>query len=70
MLDKTITGAHSIDAAIANSHNLHGTVTEELPKYTDLKEELIRVWQLKTACKIPSVLSTAGKDKNSPYNRH
>ena len=39
---------YSIDAAIPNSHNLHSTITEKLQKYTDLKEELIRIRRLKT----------------------
>jgi hypothetical protein len=53
MLDKTV------DVAITKSHNRHCTVTEKLQKYADLKEELIRMWQLKTAQTIPAVLSTA-----------
>jgi hypothetical protein len=58
MLDKTIKAAHSVDAATANSHRLHSTNTEKLQKYTDLKEEPIRTWQLQTACIVPLVLST------------
>ena len=49
----------SVDVAISNRHNLHCTVTEKLQKYADLKGELIRMWQLKTAHTIPPVLSTA-----------
>jgi len=40
ILDKSIKEANLIDVAIPNSHNLHGTVTNKLRKYTDLKEEL------------------------------
>jgi hypothetical protein len=47
ILDKTIGEACLIDVAIPNSHNLHSTVIEKLQKYTYLKEELIRIWQLK-----------------------
>jgi hypothetical protein len=47
-----------------NSHNLHSTITEKLHKYTDLKEELIRIWQLKTAYIIPQVQSTTGIIRN------
>jgi len=50
--------------AVHNSHNLHSTITEKLQKYTDLIEELIRIWQLKTSCKIPLVLSTTGITPN------
>jgi hypothetical protein len=49
----------SVDVAIPTSHKLHCTVSEKLQKYADLKEELIRMWQLKTAHTIPPVLSTA-----------
>jgi hypothetical protein len=44
--------AYLIDVAIPNSPSLHSTTTEELQKYTDLKEELIRM--------LPLVLSTTG----------
>jgi len=60
MLHKTTTEAHSMSAAIPNSHILHSTITQRLQKYTDLKEELIRIWQMKTAYTLPLVLSTAG----------
>jgi hypothetical protein len=60
VLDKTIKEVHSIYVAIPSSHNLHTTITEKLWKYTDMKGELIRMWQLETACILPFVLSTAG----------
>jgi hypothetical protein len=47
-----------IHAAIPNSHNLHSITTERLHKYTDMKEELIRMQQLKMAYLIPLALST------------
>ena len=34
---------------IPNSQNLYCAITEKLQKYTELKEELTRVWQPKTA---------------------
>ena len=43
MLDKTVKEAYLIDVAIANSQNLRSTITENLQKYTDLTEELIRI---------------------------
>jgi hypothetical protein len=60
ILDKTIKAAYLIDVTIPNSHNLHSTITEKLQKYTDLKEGLISIWQLKMAYIIPLVLSTMG----------
>jgi hypothetical protein len=58
-LDKTVKQAHSVDVAIPSNHNLHSTVTEKLEKHTDLTEGLKSMWQLKTACLIPLLLSTA-----------
>ena len=43
MLDVTAKEAHSVDAAIPKSHNLHSTVTERLQQYTDWKGELTRI---------------------------
>jgi hypothetical protein len=65
MLDKTVKSAYSVDAAIPNSHNLHSTITQQLQKYTDFKEELITIRQLTTACAIPLELSTAGSGHTS-----
>jgi len=52
--------AHLVDTAIPNSHALHSTITVKLQKYTDMKEELIRKWKMKTACMIPLKVSTTG----------
>ena len=49
IFDITIKQAYLIDAATSNSHNLHSTLTEKLHTCTDLKEELIKIWQLITA---------------------
>ena len=49
-----------MDIAIPNTHNFHSAITEKLQKYTDLKAELIGLWELKTAIIIPLVLSTTG----------
>ena len=64
-LDKTIKEAHSVDAAIP-------TITERLQQYTDLKGELTRIQQLKTAHSLPLVLPTEGiisnNNENGPYS--
>jgi len=52
--------AHLVDVAIPNSHNLCSTMTRKLHQYTVLKEELIRIWQLKIVYVIPLVLPTKG----------
>jgi len=45
--------------AMSNSHKLHSTITQKL-KYTDLKEELFRIWRLKTTYILRLVLPTTG----------
>ena len=55
--DKTIQETSLIDVANPSSHNLHSTVTETLQKHTDLKQELKRTWQLKTAYTVLLVIS-------------
>ena len=40
IFDKTIKETYLIDATILNSHNLHSTITENLQKYTEVKQEL------------------------------
>jgi hypothetical protein len=60
MLGKTIKKAYAIDAGITNSHNLHNTSADKLQKCADLKEELIRIRQLKAVYIVPLVLSRTG----------
>jgi hypothetical protein len=67
MLDSTSKAAHSVDVAIPNSHSLHSAITEQLRKYADLKEVLIRMWQLKTPCIIPLVLTETGIIQNKSH---
>ena len=49
-----------IYTAITNSHNLHSTATLKLLKYTELKEELSRLWRLKTTYVLLLALPTTG----------
>ena len=67
VLDKTIKESYSVGVAIPDSHNLHSTNTEKLQKYRDLKEELIRMWQLKTANMMSLVPSKIGMFPNKLY---
>jgi hypothetical protein len=60
MLDTTIKESYLTDVAIRTSHNLYSTITKKLPKYTDLKEEITRMWQLNAVCVVPLELSGAG----------
>jgi hypothetical protein len=67
-LIKTVKEAYLIDVAIANSQNLHSTITGKLHKYTDLTEELIRIWQMQTPCTVPPVQFTAGNIPNKLHD--
>jgi hypothetical protein len=53
MLDKTIKEAYFMDVRIPNSRNLCSTTTKKLQKYTNLKEELTKTWQLNADCIVP-----------------
>jgi hypothetical protein len=46
ILDKTTKQAYLIYAAILKRDNLHSTISAKLQKYTDLKEEVIRIWKM------------------------
>jgi len=68
MLDKTIKEACLIDIEIPDSQNLYSTITEKVPKYTDLKEGLISIWQLNTDFVIPFALPTTGIISNKLHD--
>ena len=57
ILDRPIKETYLTDVAVPNSHNLDRSITEKPQKYADLKEEIIRMWQLKIAYKVSLVLS-------------
>ena len=59
MVDDTMKETSLIDMANPSSHNLHSTMARKPQNFADLKEELIRMCQLKTTYIIPPVLSTA-----------
>uniref|UniRef100_A0A2H1VMW0 SFRICE_006526 n=1 Tax=Spodoptera frugiperda TaxID=7108 RepID=A0A2H1VMW0_SPOFR len=46
MIDKQKKHTYIIDIAVPNTHNLQKTITEKIHKYTDLKEEIIRIWKM------------------------
>ncbi|KAL0859464.1 hypothetical protein ABMA27_010634 [Loxostege sticticalis] len=58
--DKKNHTATIIDIAIPNTHNLQNTIAEKLSKYTDLKDEIRRMWRLNEVSIVPIVLSTTG----------
>ncbi|XP_028158192.1 uncharacterized protein LOC114351251 [Ostrinia furnacalis] len=58
--DKNNRTATIIDIAIPNTHNLQNSISEKLSKYTDLKDEIRRMWRLNEVNIVPIVLSTTG----------
>jgi hypothetical protein len=67
MLDRTIIEEYLIDVVIPNNH-FYNTITEKLQKYTDLKEELTRIWQLNAVYIEPLVASTMCITPNKIHN--
>jgi len=48
LIHQTTKDGYLIDVVFPKNHKLHSTITQKLQMYTDLKQELIRTWQLKT----------------------
>jgi len=57
MLDRIIKEAYLIDIEIPNINSPYTTYNEKLQKCTELKEELIRIWQPSAIHIVPLVLS-------------
>jgi hypothetical protein len=60
IFDRTAKEAYLTDVATPNSHSLRTIISGKIQKGVGLKEELIRMWRLKTACKIPPIFSSVG----------
>ena len=48
------------DIAVPNTHNILNTVAEKKRKYTDLGDEVVRMWKLEKVHIVPVVLSATG----------
>ena len=60
LLDKTNKTAYLIDIAVPNTHNIQKTISEKIHKYSELKEEVLRIWNLQKVYIVPMVLSSTG----------
>ncbi|CAK1582479.1 unnamed protein product [Parnassius mnemosyne] len=60
LINKINKTGYLIDIAIPNTHNLQTTIAEKLSKYTELKDEVARLWHLQKVTIVPIVLSTTG----------
>jgi len=67
MLDRSIIEEYLIDVVIPNSR-FYNTIIEKLKKYTDLKEELTRIWQLNAVYIEPLVASAKCITPNKIHN--
>ncbi|XP_052748311.1 uncharacterized protein LOC128200110 [Galleria mellonella] len=58
--NKTNKITYLIDIAVPNTHNIQKTIAEKISKYTELKDEITRLWKQEKVYVIPIVLSTTG----------
>lgn len=66
--DKNNKVTYIIDIAVPNTHNIQKTFTEKMTKYTELKEEIVRIWKQKKAYIVPIIISTTGVVPNHIHN--
>jgi hypothetical protein len=67
MLDKTIQEAYVMDVRITNRRNLCSTINKTFQMYTNLKEELTKIWKLNADCTI-ILLSIQGIIQNNLHD--
>ncbi|KAL0852393.1 hypothetical protein ABMA28_000587 [Loxostege sticticalis] len=60
VLDKLNKTVYFIDVAIPNTHNIKKTISDKIHKYSELKEEVLRIWNLDKVYIVPLVLSSTG----------
>ncbi|KAG6462064.1 hypothetical protein O3G_MSEX013040 [Manduca sexta] len=60
LIDKVKKEIYIIDIAVPNTHNIQKTITEKIHKYTELKEEVHRIWKMDRVYIVPLVLSSTG----------
>lgn len=58
--NKTSKETYIIDVAVPNTNNVNNTIAEKIRKYSELKDEVMRLWQAERAHIVPIVLSTTG----------
>lgn len=60
LVDKQNRHTYIIDIAVPNTNNIQTTVTEKIRKYTELQEEIRRVWKMDKVMIVPIVISNTG----------
>lgn len=60
LLSKFGKKAYLIDIAVPNTHNIEKTIAEKHRKYTELKDEVQRLWNMDNVYIVPIVLSATG----------
>ncbi|XP_064074799.1 uncharacterized protein LOC135194103 [Vanessa tameamea] len=60
VVDKANKTAYLIDIAVPNTHNIKQTIADKIHKYSELKEEILRIWNLDKVYIVPLVLSSTG----------
>lgn len=59
-VDKNNKHTYLIDIAVPNTNNLQSTISEKIRKYTELQQEIKRVWKMDNVTIVPIVISTTG----------
>lgn len=59
-VDKLNKHTFIIDIAVPNTNNIQSTIVEKTRKYTELQEEIKKVWKMNTVTIVPIVISSTG----------
>ena len=59
-VDKQTKHAYIIDIAVPNTNNIQSTIVEKVRKYTELQDQIKRVWRMDQVTIVPIVVSTTG----------
>lgn len=68
LVDKTKKHTFIIDIAVPNTNNIQKTISEKIRKYTELQEEITRVWKMNRVTIVPIIISTTGLVPKQIFN--
>ena len=58
--DQLTKTTYLIDIAVPNTHNVQKTIQEKFQKYSDLRAEILRIWNMESVYIVPVVMSSTG----------
>lgn len=68
LVDKQNRHTYIIDIAVPNTNNIQTTIAEKIRKYTELQEEIRRVWKMDKVIIVPIVISNTGVIPTTLHN--